>query len=92
MTALSSRCSNIVSVAPSCILTQKSDDGSFSVKPLPDVTQTELHSCCARCSREEACLLGVFLLFFFFFSINTLLRKQKQWGKFATPSRSDFDP
>lgn len=48
MTALSSQHSNIVSVAPSCILTQESDDGLFSVKSLPDVTHTALHSCCLQ--------------------------------------------
>lgn len=46
MTAPSSQCSNVVFVVPSCILTQESDDGSFSVKPLPDVTHTAPHSCC----------------------------------------------
>lgn len=45
MTALSSQCTNIVLVAPSCFLTQQSDDGSFCEKDLPDVTHTALHSC-----------------------------------------------
>lgn len=79
--------SNIVSVAPSCKQTQESDDGSFSLQPLPDVTHPALHSCCVTVAVKT--LVGKGLLFL---CLDTLLRRrgcENLWHQPIVASPSD---